>query len=158
MNLQLWEISSSDSMKDLRPALPPFQTSAELSLPFKAGYALSLRDKDTSSIQSNAPSMMQTERETVKAAQVRKGTLLCTSETSKASLPKEQGQPWLQMKPEREVSQRGVPALNTSKVSPQTRIKTIKIITTQTESRGGKELQKVQKKHYKEADSSIARV
>lgn len=89
--------------------------------------------------------MMQTEKEMVKAAQVRKGMLLCTSETSKVSLPKEQGQPRLQMKPEQEVSQRGVPALNASKVSPQTRIKTIKIITMQTESGGGKKPQKVQK-------------
>lgn len=145
MNLQLWEISAADSMKDLRLAVPPPQTSAELSLPFRAGYALSLRNKDTSSIQSNIPSMMQTEREMLKAAQVRKGMLLCTSEISKASLPKEQGQPWLQMKPEQDISQRGIPALNTSKVSPQIRIKTIKIITMHTESGGGKKLQKVQK-------------
>ena len=102
--------------------------------------------------------MIQTEGETVRAAQVGKGMLPCTSETSKASLPKERGQPWLQMKPEREASQRGVPALNTSKVSPQTRIKTIKI-TMQKESVRGKELQQeAQKIHYKEAESSIAQV
>jgi len=50
--------------------------------------------------------MIQTDQETVRAAQVRKGMLLCTSETSKASLPKQQGQPLLQMKPERKVLQR----------------------------------------------------
>lgn len=77
--------------------------------------------------------MIQAERETAKAAQARKAVLPCTLETSKASPPKEQGQLWLQMKPEREISQRGVPASNTSKVSPQTRIKTIKI-TTQKEN------------------------
>lgn len=81
--------------------------------------------------------MIQTEGETVRAAQVRKGMLPCTSEASKASIPKERGQPQLQMKPEREVSQRGVPAFNTAKVSPQTRIKTIRITMQKEGGEGG---------------------
>lgn len=92
--------------------------------------------------------MIQTEGETVRAAQVRKGMLPCTSEASKASIPKERGQPQLQMKPEREVSQRGVPAFNTAKVSPQTRIKTIRI-TMQKDGGGRRGGRNCSKKHKK---------
>lgn len=44
--------------------------------------------------------MIQTERQTGRAAEVGEGTVPCASETSEASLPKEQGQPRPQMKPE----------------------------------------------------------
>lgn len=91
--------------------------------------------------------------------QVRKGTQPCTSETLRVPLPKEWGQPLLQMKTGREVSQRGVPPLNTSEVSLQTRIKIIKTIT-EKKTVGGRNCSKEETdiRHHKEADSGIAQV